>query len=102
MRSRTPPDLRGRCPRCYFPEAGCLCGQVPRLTTRLEVVIVRHALERHRTSNTARWAALALPRCRILDYALGEQPLDLSAEVAGASLLYPADRPSAPPQPPPS
>jgi DTW domain-containing protein len=32
------------------------------------VWIVRHSLERHRHSNSARWAELALPACRIIEY----------------------------------
>jgi DTW domain-containing protein YfiP len=45
-----------------------MCAEIPRLATRTEVWILRHTLERHKHSNSARWAELALPSCRIIDY----------------------------------
>lgn len=38
------------------------------MVTRTEIVIVRHELERMKNSNTARLAALAMPRTRIIDH----------------------------------
>lgn len=96
MRSRTSPDLAGRCPRCWLPEAACLCADIPRLETRVELLIVRHVKESWRTTNSARLAELALPRCRILDYGAQDAPLD-PAEVLGPEtwLLYPGAGPVA-------
>ncbi|HVG58233.1 MAG TPA: DTW domain-containing protein, partial [Hyalangium sp.] len=57
MRSRTPADLAGRCPRCYLPTRLCLCAQVPRLDTRTEFLVIRHNKEKEKSTNTARLAA---------------------------------------------
>lgn len=96
MRSRVP-DLRRRCRRCYFPPAHCLCPDIPRLETATRVIFVRHASERVRTTNTGRWAALALARSEVLEHAVAGAPLD-AARLAGGrvAVLFPggrADRP---------
>ena len=90
MRSRVP-DLSRRCPRCYFPPAHCLCPDIPRLETATRVVFLRHAAERARTTNTGRWAALALARSEVLEHGAAGAPLDL-APVAGdrAAVLFPS------------
>jgi DTW domain-containing protein YfiP len=46
----------------------CLCAAIPTLPTRTRVVIVRHHLEAHRSSNTGRLAGLALPNSEIIDH----------------------------------
>jgi len=75
---------------------------VPRLETRTRFVMLRHAAEIQRPTNTARWAALALPQARLLDYALPGRPFDdapLRGE--GAWVLFPSSGASAPPADPP-
>ena len=68
----------------------CFCWAIRPVDTLAELVIVRHALERKKPSNTARLAALALPRCRIVDYAVTDEPFDDAALVTeGSWLLYP-------------
>ena len=57
-----------RCPRCLFPRRVCLCADIPTVTTRTRVVIVRHHLERWRASNSGRLAHLALPNSAIVDH----------------------------------
>jgi DTW domain-containing protein YfiP len=90
--------LSARCERCLLRD--CLCAQVPVIATRTRVVIVRHHLERWRSSNTGRLAGLALSNSEIVDYGGGD-PARLP-ELAGAWLLYPQGEPaSAPPEPPP-
>jgi DTW domain-containing protein YfiP len=69
-------------------------------------VIVRHAAERWRVSNTGRLAALAMASCRLVDHALEGQPLEPADLAQGGDtwLLYP-EGPEAPPSgpsPPPS
>ena len=67
----------------------------------MRFVIVRHIVERLRTSNTGRLAALALPNSEIFEY--GDlEPLDES-RLAGPRtwLLYPAPSPAGPDEPPP-
>ena len=68
MRSSTSLDFVGRCRGCYLPLVRCLCAEVPRIATRTEVLVIRHHKERHKSTNTARLAALALERCRLLPY----------------------------------
>ena len=90
----------GRCPRCAFPLLdGCLCPEIPRLTVPYRFVILRHASEIPRMTNSGRWAAAALEGAVVQDHALGEADpgtpaaADLLAPlVAGgdAALLYPS------------
>jgi DTW domain-containing protein YfiP len=89
-----------RCPRCLF--ASCLCADIPVVATRTRVVIVRHHLERWRTSNTGRLAALALTNATIVEHG-GAHPAPVEAVPRdGAWLVYPEGPPtSAPPSPPP-
>jgi DTW domain-containing protein len=89
-----------RCPGCALPLAFCICAEVPRLATRTRVVIVQHAAERGKASNTARLAAAALG-CALHPYAVAGAPFDPAAlDLGGAWLLFP-DGPPAPPGPPP-
>jgi DTW domain-containing protein YfiP len=73
----------------------CLCPDIPELHARTRFVIVRHASERRRTTNSGRWAALAL-RCPLIDYAAPDGTFDerLLRE-PGTALLYP-DAPAGP------
>jgi DTW domain-containing protein len=76
-----------RCPRCLLAVARCVCAEIPTVATRTRVLIVRHMMERHKPSNTARLAALAIPTCEVVDYGLAAgAPL---AFEPGAWLLYP-------------
>jgi DTW domain-containing protein YfiP len=104
LRSRTADDLGGRCPRCYLPPTPtCLCDELPRLTPRLQLVIVRHALERKKSTNSARWAALALPRTRVETYGALDAPLDPASLVGPHTwVLYPHGAPTEPPAIPPT
>lgn len=100
MRSRTPPDLAGRCPRCYLPTRLCLCAQVPRLDTRTEFLVIRHNKEKEKSTNTVRVAALALVRCQVLTYGAPGERFDPSVlEGPDTWLLFPdtqAPEPQAP------
>jgi len=49
-----------RCVRCAMHERLCLCAEIRPLELSTRVVIVTHAMELHRTTNTGRLAALAL------------------------------------------
>jgi DTW domain-containing protein YfiP len=94
--ARGPVDLSRRCPACLFPPGECLCADVPRIETRTRFLLLRHASELNRPTNTGRWAALALPSARIVDYGLPGQELD-PAPLAepGTVVLFPS--PHAPP-----
>jgi DTW domain-containing protein YfiP len=97
MRSRTPADLVGRCPRCYLPTRLCLCAEVPRLDTRTELILIRHHKEKEKSTNTARIAALALARCQLRPYGAPGEPFDGSElKAADTWLLFPGTQPPAP------
>ncbi len=78
-----------RCPRCLFQQRVCLCASIPIVPTRTRVVIVRHHLERHRSSNSGRLAQFALPNSEIIDHGGQLGPAALPS-LEGAWLVYPA------------
>jgi tRNA-uridine aminocarboxypropyltransferase len=99
--ARGPVDLSRRCARCLFPPEACLCPEVRRVETRTRFLVLRHASELARPTNSGRWAALALARLRLVDYALPGATPDLSAlEEPGSVVLFPSPHP-APQVPPP-
>lgn len=73
-----------KCPRCLFEPRVCLCAELPTVIARTQVVIVRHHLERHRSSNSGRLAHLALPNSVIVEHPGGAMP-----PLDGAWLVYP-------------
>lgn len=54
-----------RCPNCSMHLELCLCGLIPRLETRTRVVVLMHAQEEKKPSNTGRLAHLCLPNSEI-------------------------------------
>ncbi len=92
-----------RCRRCGLAEPLCVCAEVRPQATRTEIVIVRHAQERAKSSNTGRLAALALRRATLFDHGLPDAPLDAdSLARPGTWLLFPeGPARAAPPSPPP-
>jgi len=98
MRGFTGPDLAGRCPRCVMRLGLCYCGELAPVECRTEVLILRHAKEAFRTTNTARVAEIALSRCRVIGWEGRESELP---PLEDAWLLFPGDGPSTPPGPPP-
>ncbi len=79
-----------RCVRCGLGPL-CLCSEMPVVTTRLEFLVVRHVREASKPSNTARLAAAAMPRCRILDYGAPGRPFDDTPLRRDAWLLFPPE-----------
>ena len=75
-----------------FQQRVCLCAQIPTIETRTRVVIVRHHLERWRSSNSGRLAHLALPNSVIVDHGGAEGPAVLPP-LEGAWLVYPEGEP---------
>ncbi len=89
MRSRTPQDLSGLCPRCFLKKQLCLCSELTLVRSNIEIVIVRHVSEERLTSNTGRLAALMLGSVRIVPYG-GSEPFDEAALRGDDTwLLYP-------------
>jgi DTW domain-containing protein YfiP len=90
-----------KCPRCLLLQRVCLCADVPSVPSRTHVVIVRHHLEAHRSSNSGRLAHFALPNSEIVDHGGIGGPAVLPP-LDGAWLLYPEGAVTAvPPDPPP-
>lgn len=90
-----------RCPRCLFLHRVCLCAAIPTVVTRTRIVIVRHHLERWRSSNSGRLAHLALPASEIVEHGGAAGSAVLPA-MTGAWLVFPEGEPiRAAPVPPP-
>ncbi len=88
MRSTTPRDLAGHCPRCLLQLEICVCSVLPRVDARTEIVLIRHVTEQLLTSNTGRFAALALPKSRIVAYGGGKAFDATLLRAPGTALLY--------------
>ncbi len=54
MMETTPDDVRRRCYACYRPEAECICGDLPAIENRTELLILQHRREQFHAFNTAR------------------------------------------------
>ena len=46
----------------------CVCESTPTITSPIPILVIRHWKERHKPSNTARLASLAVPNLRVIDY----------------------------------
>jgi DTW domain-containing protein len=86
-------DDRARCPRCLWQRRVCLCASIPTVATRTRIVIVRHHLERWRSSNSGRLAHLALPNSEIVDHG-GPAGVAVLPPLAGAWLVFPEGEPA--------
>lgn len=97
MRRTRVPDLSRRCPACLFRPENCLCPEIPRLVAPVEFVLLRHASEIRRSTNSGRWAALALSAA-VIDYGReGSTAPDLAALAGpGTWVLFPSPAPSPP------
>lgn len=65
------------------------------MSTRTEVVVVRHERESWKSTGTARIAALAMPNLRILDFGENSEPARSALPAlagAGTHLLFPTDQ----------
>lgn len=70
--------VRGRCPcaGCGLTEELCACARLPRVDLDFDLVVVRHAYERNRGSNTARLLQTVVPRTRVLPFGDAALPFD--------------------------
>ena len=96
MRSSTPRDMSGVCPRCFLKVDLCLCSELTRVRSNIRIVIVRHVREEWLTSNTGRLAALMLSNVSVVPYG-GREPFD-EGPLHGDDtwLLYPDAKSAAP------
>jgi DTW domain-containing protein YfiP len=88
------PELRrlaavARCIRCCLQRRVCICDAIPSVAAATRVVILRHASERAKASNTARLAALALARCELRDWGAGAPTRLADLAGPGVALLFP-------------
>ncbi len=88
MRSVTPSDLAGHCPRCVLPLPICVCEVLPRVLATTEIILIRHVTELKLTHNTGRFAALALPNSRLLSYGGGPSFDSAGLREPSTALLY--------------
>jgi DTW domain-containing protein len=72
----------------------CVCAAIPRVETRTRFVILRHNSELYRPSNTAHFAALAMPGCEIVEYGRENEPFDdtVLPTAPGTFLLFEGGR----------
>jgi DTW domain-containing protein YfiP len=83
-------DLAGHCVRCYLRSEFCACALIPRVETDTRFVIVRHEREAYKSTNSARWAQLALAQSEVWPYS-GRLTLDERVRtLEDAWLLFPA------------
>ncbi len=61
-----------------MPPFACFCTEIFDLPTRVRVVVIRHASEINKTSNTGRLVGLALSSCVVVDHGVPEHVLDLT------------------------
>jgi DTW domain-containing protein len=101
-RSRTPPDLPGRCTRCWVVQGHCICAELGISANRTEIVFVRHHWEAQKSTGTARIASLVLERSRIVELGYDAVHCDAELETLEAAwLLYPGGAPAHPGEPAP-
>jgi DTW domain-containing protein YfiP len=88
MRSAT--DLSNRCARCLVRRDLCLCAEVVPVPTATRFVVVRHMLEKFRSTNTGRIALLGLTNAALVEFGGTDGPGDLASLVGpDAALLFP-------------
>ncbi len=92
----------GRCPRCFLKREACLCPRIPRVETRTRFVLLRHAIEAWKRTNTGRLAALALANAEVHDRGSRAAP-QADPDLSGGDVwvLYPDGTPAPDDAPPP-
>ena len=93
------PNFEGRCRACYLRAEFCGCGFVVPIPTRTRFVVVRHAHEAFKSTNSVRWAQLALSNLEIHSYETRVNLAPDSVETEGAWLLYPGAEKAPLPEP---
>ena len=66
-----------RCERCYMLVQGCVCAIVPQLQTRTRLLVILHAAEAKKPTNTGRLAALCTDNSQVLVRGRANESLDL-------------------------
>jgi len=82
------------CEGCFLHKSRCICHLIPELNLRTRLILVIHAKELKRTTNTGRLATLALKNSRLCVRGRLGEDLDLSDQLDPgyeSFLLYPSD-----------
>lgn len=83
-----------RCRACGLHTEICVCAELPRVPTRQSFLLVQHAIETLRPTNTGRMVEAMLPNTKLMTYGLRVRPFDdapLRREDTDYLLLYPSD-----------
>lgn len=82
------------CPVCFLHKALCICSEIPFFDLQTRILLVVHAKELKRTTNTGRLAAHALRNSKICVRGQLGSPLDLSPYLSPeyqSLLLFPSE-----------
>lgn len=82
------------CTVCFLHKDRCICSAIPSLTLQTRLVLIIHAKELKRTTNTGRLALTALPNSEMKIRGRENEPLDLSNLLTPQYrtwLFYPSD-----------
>lgn len=95
--------IPARCPRCFMRWEHCLCKDVVKVDTATHFLVLRHAKEICKSSNTGRLVAMALNNSSLVEWGVAGQALDERVlKQEGTWVLYPdgepADRLHTPPR----
>lgn len=66
-----------RCPGCHIPWEFCVCAHAPRLEVATRVIVLMHSRESLRSSNTGRFAPLALKGSELRLHGVKDRPVEL-------------------------
>jgi DTW domain-containing protein YfiP len=78
-----------RCPGCNIPSNACFCSEIREVRSRLRILVVRQAGERHKASNTGILVSRVLG-AELVDHGLRHQPVDLRGKLGETPwLLFP-------------
>ena len=81
-----------RCEGCRLHADDCMCELLPQIATRTEVVVVVHAHEALRPSNTGHLVVRMLERATGVVYGAKDQPLAIEPSATKQLLLHPDGR----------
>jgi DTW domain-containing protein YfiP len=56
---------KNRCPKCHMRSSLCVCGDAPYFNLKTKIIILLHARESYRPTNTGRLLTLALPHSEV-------------------------------------
>lgn len=87
------------CQGCGLRIIHCVCDLMEPVPARTRVLVIRHAAERYKSSNTGILLSRLLPDCRVMDHGRRESPLDPELLLSpNLVLVYPGE--PGPPLPP--